>query len=943
MARGKRARSLFGWAAAAEPRWEADRELDLGDWEQVVADFRWSATARGHWLAAHSWPALLRQLLGRLGAAGTPLALQHGMLDFLEENCEELLGEEEAAVGEELFARTCQVLSSIVQAADHSHPGTLALKGHVLTTLVSLMVSCRAIFEDQSLLESWVDLLLSLVERVGSLADSQLRATACDCLRELETCYPGVLYGKFGHLAQLAHLERTHAKQAYLLLVARVFSNAAALALTAEEPLALAAAGADPPPPPAPGRRPSGGSPTPFGARSPPPSGAADAPGAASPFAVPEGVAPAPGGRGRQHAWKVRLALLSRRGEYEDLLRALLAGLYLCTPPGALALLLDLVPVLQLLGPGAAAAARARLAQTAPLYDGLYGAAALHVAAAVRSSWGAAEARALVQKLLSLCVTGSTACPGERLVLLHLLGAAVQERPELSPEVLRSWQHLVPSPLASAEGNVLQTLLLASALESFQATDATGEGVARHLGVPLQVMLKTLMAALEALLEYPDPAGVRQTIVAAFASLLRVPALQASVTEYVVQFTAARPAFCAEVGRLVDSLMLDARQRGPGLALLRQLGHSVAAMARQQLALKYRAGAAPAEAAGRHVLRYTPIVESVLEYRGTDARALLAALAAVLLNQPVLDAPSLRCWQRIVQAGVRRMLVEHRAGRSRPAQTLRRILLHLCRAVLQVAGAEAAAVVDRLAAALQNSRLERFPLNVLQRDPGGPGGAATTPVRWAGADAGAGAPPPPRIPASPERPRARSLFAEFEEASANAPEERGPFGGGDRAAPAPPAEAAARGAGAGWLQVARAGFANSDSEVVLAVDPVVRGLLANGLQVLRQAGAVPGQLQWEILSHYCDDVQSGGPGQGARSHITVPCTVRIEAPPAGLERIFGVQVDFLAAAEDGGAAVARLPLLPHLAAEPAAQGRRELGLRYECRSPLPVQLTPVVS
>lgn len=74
-------------------------------------------------------------------------------------------------------------------------------------------------------LESLVELLLTIVNRPSHGADRQMRAVACECLRELERAFPCLLAEIAGHIWGLCQSERTHASQSYILLFTLVIHN----------------------------------------------------------------------------------------------------------------------------------------------------------------------------------------------------------------------------------------------------------------------------------------------------------------------------------------------------------------------------------------------------------------------------------------------------------------------------------------------------------------------------------------------------------------------------------------------------------------------------------------------------------------------------------------------------------------------------------------------
>ncbi|KAJ0068535.1 hypothetical protein NL108_008907, partial [Boleophthalmus pectinirostris] len=126
------------------------------------------------------------------------------------------------SVGEET---TLELMSVYSQCS----PKALPLRCHLLLAITSVVVCTDCVSRRSSAAQDFLELLLMIVQDTSELyADStsrSLRATACDCLRELEACCPGVLSQHLELLGALRQKESSRLHQAYCQLYSQVMRN----------------------------------------------------------------------------------------------------------------------------------------------------------------------------------------------------------------------------------------------------------------------------------------------------------------------------------------------------------------------------------------------------------------------------------------------------------------------------------------------------------------------------------------------------------------------------------------------------------------------------------------------------------------------------------------------------------------------------------------------
>lgn len=218
------------------------RHLTPQEWETLIDDFQSGGARRQRWTeSSHLSPLNLLDLAltALMKREYLPVKLQ--IIVFLEEYCTDLMMMTSSYEQEELkevdggdrvdepllLKKLIEALRSVLQAPVDGVLMTLAVKEQMMNSVTSILISygeceCR---DYLTLVESLVELLLTVVNRPNYSLDRQTRALGCECLRELERANPGLLSEIAGHLWSMCQSERTHAAQAYLLLFGLVIHN----------------------------------------------------------------------------------------------------------------------------------------------------------------------------------------------------------------------------------------------------------------------------------------------------------------------------------------------------------------------------------------------------------------------------------------------------------------------------------------------------------------------------------------------------------------------------------------------------------------------------------------------------------------------------------------------------------------------------------------------
>ncbi|XP_076862342.1 AP-5 complex subunit beta-1 [Brachyhypopomus gauderio] len=127
------------------------------------------------------------------------------------------------SVGEETAQELMSVLALTPQKSVH-------LKCHLLLAITNILICTSCLSSQAKVAEDYLNFLFSIIrdtnDNVGGPNLHLLRVTACDCLREMEFCQPGLLSQKLETLYYLKQQETTGLHQSYCMLYTRGLKNA---------------------------------------------------------------------------------------------------------------------------------------------------------------------------------------------------------------------------------------------------------------------------------------------------------------------------------------------------------------------------------------------------------------------------------------------------------------------------------------------------------------------------------------------------------------------------------------------------------------------------------------------------------------------------------------------------------------------------------------------
>ncbi|XP_036415566.1 AP-5 complex subunit beta-1 [Colossoma macropomum] len=130
---------------------------------------------------------------------------------------------------------TAQELMSILTFTPQK---SISLKCHIMLAVTNVLICTSCLASRTKVAEDYLDFLFKTIQdtndNTGGLALQPLRATACDCLREMESCNPGLLSQKLEALYYLKQQETTILHQSYCTLYTQSLKNAIRL-LTREK------------------------------------------------------------------------------------------------------------------------------------------------------------------------------------------------------------------------------------------------------------------------------------------------------------------------------------------------------------------------------------------------------------------------------------------------------------------------------------------------------------------------------------------------------------------------------------------------------------------------------------------------------------------------------------------------------------------------------------
>ncbi|XP_039338430.1 AP-5 complex subunit beta-1 isoform X2 [Mauremys reevesii] len=193
-------------------------------WAQLITTFRAGPTA--FLLACGSDDTFLAELLQDLSSERISEQTKVSMLTLLLEFPTLLCPDPE--VGEQVAG---SLLANFAQLP-HS-PKLSWLRRHLLVVVGTVLISTEAFGEGSQASRDYLSLLLHLAsdlndQRQGP-GDHGVRAAACESLRELECCYPGLFSRRLDSLRSMQQQELTPVHQGYTLLYSLALRNAVLL------------------------------------------------------------------------------------------------------------------------------------------------------------------------------------------------------------------------------------------------------------------------------------------------------------------------------------------------------------------------------------------------------------------------------------------------------------------------------------------------------------------------------------------------------------------------------------------------------------------------------------------------------------------------------------------------------------------------------------------
>lgn len=128
-----------------------------------------------------------------------------------------------ALAGEETAQELVSILSFTPQRS-------ISLKCHLMLTITNVLICTLCLSNRTKVTEEYLNFLYMLIQdtndNVGGLSLHSVRAIACECLREMETCHPGLLSQRLEALYHLKQQETTVLHQSYCMLYTEALKNA---------------------------------------------------------------------------------------------------------------------------------------------------------------------------------------------------------------------------------------------------------------------------------------------------------------------------------------------------------------------------------------------------------------------------------------------------------------------------------------------------------------------------------------------------------------------------------------------------------------------------------------------------------------------------------------------------------------------------------------------
>ncbi|TRY93095.1 hypothetical protein DNTS_008620, partial [Danionella cerebrum] len=191
---------------------------DVKNWDQQISSFLLSPS---QFLASTTCESFLAEVLHELRNDKANDQLKILLVSTLLEHPMVLCPS--ASDGEETALELLSIFSHLPQKS-------ITLKCNVMLAITNVLICTSCLATHSKMAEDWLDLLFETIEDTNdyrcSLSQQPLRATACDCILELEICSPGLLSQKLEALNLLKHQETSILHQSYCTLYTLVLKNA---------------------------------------------------------------------------------------------------------------------------------------------------------------------------------------------------------------------------------------------------------------------------------------------------------------------------------------------------------------------------------------------------------------------------------------------------------------------------------------------------------------------------------------------------------------------------------------------------------------------------------------------------------------------------------------------------------------------------------------------
>lgn len=192
--------------------------MTIGElWDQRISAFLLSPT---QFLALSTSESFIAELLRELRNDKANDQLKILLVSVLLEHPTILCPS--VSVGEETALELMSVFT-------HTAQKSINLKCNVMLAITNVLICTSCLASRTKMAEDWLELLFQTIRDTndyGGLTQQPLRATACECLREMETCNPGLLSQKLEVLHLLKQQETTVLHQSYSTLYTLGLKNA---------------------------------------------------------------------------------------------------------------------------------------------------------------------------------------------------------------------------------------------------------------------------------------------------------------------------------------------------------------------------------------------------------------------------------------------------------------------------------------------------------------------------------------------------------------------------------------------------------------------------------------------------------------------------------------------------------------------------------------------